>query len=89
MKTFPVLFGSHTERQKAVELGCPLEVDWGIVARHEAQCLRNHDQGVKRLAERGGLHPTEMCAVLEDRRWRPMPLEDAITDLLRLLAKER
>ena len=56
-----------------------------IIEEHEAQCKRNHDQTVQRLAERGGLGADEMCAVVEDRRWHRMSREDATERLVELL----
>jgi hypothetical protein len=38
-----------------------------LVAPHEEQAQRNHDQTLQRLAERGGLSPAELLAVLQDR----------------------
>lgn len=87
-KTFPVLMPSKKLAAELIALGCPTEVPWGAVARHEAQCISNHDQGVARLAARGGLDPSELVAVLENRRWRMMSSEEAVERLLVLLAKE-
>lgn len=53
------------------------DVPFDILAPHERQALANHDQTLKRLAERGGLDLTEMVAILEDRRWEMMPLPEA------------
>ena len=47
-------------------LGEQWSVPLALVAPHEAQAMRNHQQTVKRLAERGGLDPIEMLAVLND-----------------------
>ena len=44
-------------------------IPWWFIASHEAQAKLNHDQTLERLAERGGLSPTEALAVLEDRRF--------------------
>lgn len=52
-------------------LGCPRDVSWEIVVPHEEQAHRNHGQSLARLAERGGLSPAELLAVLEDRAWTP------------------
>lgn len=56
MDLFPIMGGLFL---KAI----PLEV----IAGHEEQALRNHRQSLKRLAERGGLHPIEAMAVLDDK----------------------
>lgn len=52
-------------------------VPWRIIAMHEPQAMENHDQTLERLAQRGGLRPSEMVAVLEDRKWRSMPDDEA------------
>ena len=36
---------------------------------NEEQAQRNHGQSLKRLAERGGLSPSEALANMEKRRW--------------------
>ena len=48
----------------------PASVPWSVVAPHEAQAKRNHDQTLERLAERGGLSPEEMWGVCNDRPLR-------------------
>lgn len=47
-------------------------VPWNFVAPHEAQAQRNHSQTLNRLKDRGGLSPSELLAVLEDRDWKKM-----------------
>jgi hypothetical protein len=59
---FPVL-GFRMYRDK------PLTVPWDFLAPHEAQAQRNHSQTLKRLAERGGLCPTEMLDILKGQGW--------------------
>jgi hypothetical protein len=67
---FPVLWSHRREECAAWErMGCPRTVPWSLLAPHEAQAKRNHDQTLKRLAERGGLCPSEMVNVIEGRRW--------------------
>jgi hypothetical protein len=51
-------------------LGGGMTVPWSLLAPHEPQAQANHDQSLKRLAERGGLSWTEMLCVLEARGWR-------------------
>lgn len=48
-------------------------IPWEMVEPHARQAEINHYQTLERLAERGGLSPSELMAVLEDRRWSPMP----------------
>lgn len=47
-------------------------IPWDLIAPHEAQGKANRAQSLERLAERGGLMPSEAVAVLEDREWTPM-----------------
>ena len=82
-KVFPVL--EHDRPRGEPKYTGPRSVPWDFIAEHEAQCKVNHDQTVQRLAERGGLGADEMCAVVEDRRWHRMSLEDATERLVELL----
>lgn len=51
--------------------GCPKSVPWSLVEPHAAQAASNHGgQTLERLAERGGLCPSELYAVVHDQRWR-------------------
>lgn len=81
MKAFPVLWQSlsREERQRKPDLD---SVPWGLVTPHEKQALANHYQSLDTLARRGGLAPCEMCAVIEDRRWRRMGFDEANERLL-------
>jgi hypothetical protein len=65
--------------------GCPRAIPWRLLAPHEEQAQRNHYQSLERLAERGGLCPSEMVAVLENRRWRGMPDQEAVARLMELI----
>lgn len=49
-----------------------IAMPWDLVKQHEKQCLENHSQTVDTLARRGGLGASELVAVLENRRWKPM-----------------
>lgn len=77
-RMFPILRG-YGRAERTAMLGCPTSVPWDLLAPHEAQALRNHGgQSLERLAERGGLSPAELVAVVEDRAFRSMPLEEAV-----------
>jgi hypothetical protein len=86
MKQFPILSASRDEAKKE-KLTCPNSLDWDLVAPHERQAMKNHYQTLERLAERGGLSPDELVAVLEDRRWSNIPLKEAL-DRLRQLTRD-
>jgi hypothetical protein len=75
VKLFPVLFSSASERLLR-GLGCPEFVRWDALS--EGWAYQNHDQSLARLAERGGLDPTELVANIEKRQWRNMPMNAAV-----------
>jgi len=60
---------------------------WDLVAAHEAQAVKNHSQSLQVLADRGGLDPIELLAVMQDRSvWsRGVSSADAQVALLRIL----
>lgn len=82
--TFPIL----RDWQDRKRPGGPRRrsVPWALVAPHSAQAWRNHDQTLERLAERGGLDPAELVAVLLDRRWQAMDPAAADAALEELVA---
>lgn len=66
--------------------GIPSEIPWAIVANYGESAMRNHDQTLERLAERGGLSPCELIAVLEQRQWRKMTPDEVRSTLLPILS---
>lgn len=44
----------------------PESIPWEWLIEHEEQAKRNHRQSLERLAERGGLSPMELYAVMHD-----------------------
>jgi hypothetical protein len=44
-------------------------IPWEVIEPHERQAQSNHDQTLRRLAERGGLSPAEAWFVLNDMSW--------------------
>lgn len=64
-RTFPILNYKRDNFPLA-------SVPWEFIAPHEAQARRNHDQTLRRLAERGGLSAKEMLAVVTGRNWLQM-----------------
>lgn len=66
------------------------DIPWEMIAPHESQAQNNHGQTLRRLAERGGLCPIEMVAVLTDSRYDRYMVEDtAIEKLQSLVAAYR
>jgi hypothetical protein len=58
---FPIL-SQHYASNYAIVKRAPGSLPWAMVEEHAAQCVKNHDQSVARLAERGGLDPWEAVA---------------------------
>ena|SRR6185369_9425476 len=63
-RTFPILDSVHD-----VLPTLPRSVPWSLVDPHEPQALKNHNQTLKRLAERGGLDWSELADVIEGKSW--------------------
>lgn len=59
-RRFPVLRGSHDPQG-------PRDISWSLLEPHRKQAELNHGQTLERLAQRGGLCPQEIVAVLENR----------------------
>ena len=64
----------------------PTALPWPLVAAHENQALINHGQSVIELAENGGIDWSEMVAVLEDRPWHCMSVDEAAKRMEELFA---
>lgn len=62
----------------------PDSIPWTLIAPHERQAQANHSQTLERLAERGGLSPRELWAVMHDCYfYDPRPPDDEIAVWLR------
>lgn len=86
MKLFPVLLGYLSFREREQYMDCPYSIPWEFIAPHERQAQINHgNQTLERLANRGGLSPDELVAVLEDREWRSMNMRDAVDRLKQII----
>lgn len=88
-RRFPVLRGTQRERDELERLGCPRSVPWAFVAPHEQQAKLNHSQTLERLAQRGGLSPSELVAVVRGEGYRVVMARrdrDAVPLLLELLS---
>ena len=59
---------------------------WHLIEPHSKQAMKNHGQTLERLAERGGLSPSELLAVMEDREWHRMDQDEALSRLATLRA---
>jgi hypothetical protein len=66
-RRFPVLLGD----QRSIWQGVPDSIPWEAISTHEHQARANHGQPLDLLAQRGGLSPYELLAVLFDQPfWR-------------------
>ena len=81
-RRFPVLY-SHRAREALA--AAPMTVPWSLLTGREERAQLNHGQSLERLAERGGLDPSEMLAIIENRKWTLMPLGDAVERLKALV----
>lgn len=64
----------------------PTALPWSLVAAHEKQALINHGRSIVELADSGGIDWSEMVAVLEDRPWHWMSVNEAAERLEDLFA---
>jgi hypothetical protein len=64
-------------------------IPWSLIAPHELQAIRNHDQTLERLAQRGGLVWSEAYAVLIDSPWRDINPHRARSEVLQMVASQR
>jgi len=84
-RTFPVLWqGDRAYLFRLQELGCPRTVPWAFIEQYRDGCLRNHDQTPERLAQRGGLSPAEIVAVIYPESRKQCWLMTADTEVARL-----
>lgn len=65
-------------------LGTPLAIRMDMLNEQWAQ--NNHGQSLDRLAERGGLAPSETLAIIERRKWHSYPNQQGIEALAGLQA---
>lgn len=81
---FPVLI-RPSERQEFPH--CPKSVPWKYVEKFQNRAQLNHQQTLERLAERGGLAPNQLLALLHDSpllgtRYQTMTTKTAVNDLI-------
>ena len=79
--TMPIMLSNPTVPTELIEMKSP--VSWigfpmAILRPHTPQAMRNHGQTLERLAERGGLSPVEVVAIIEG--WNPFRETDRETD---------
>jgi hypothetical protein len=66
-KRFPI----SLDDQRSICREVPESIPWEAISAHESEARANHGQSLDALAQRGGLSPYELLAVLFDRSfWR-------------------
>jgi hypothetical protein len=80
-RTFPI----QRPWERSRMIACPSSIPWSLIEPHAKQAQRNHDQTLERLAERGGLSPSEAIAVLADRQWTSIELTESVRQLTALV----
>lgn len=78
-KRFPILMSDWRDNGK-------FSIPWSLLEPHERQANISHGQTLQRLAERGGLAPSEALAIIQDRPFK-LPF-DEIYDLWLLIDLE-
>lgn len=69
---YPILWGYRFKdeiealRKNGISM-VPIGFPWELLRSHEAQAQTNHGQTLRQLAERGGLGPDEIMAIMENR----------------------
>ena len=82
-RRFPVLLG----QQRSIWRGLPDSIPWGVVSAHERQAYANHGHSLEMLAQRGGLSPYELLAVLLDQPFWRCQLPEPVTVIQKLKEK--
>ena len=60
-------------------------IPWELIEPHDDQAQRNHHQTLERLAERGGLGPSEAVVIIQDRQWRRLDELSCERALMRMI----
>ena len=78
-------FGDAPERTFPIMDDVIKSLPWSMIEPCAEQVSINHYQTLQRISERGGLSPGEAVAVLERRRWRDIPKQEAREQLLAMI----
>ena len=89
-RRFPILLPTAAQlRRGPGQKDIPDSVPWELVAPFEARARANHDQTLERLAQRGGLSPAELLAVLCDVPWQDVAgLPSRLAELLVMAVRD-
>jgi hypothetical protein len=84
-RTFPILASAETRAQYP---RAPYEIQWDLLERHERQILKTYGRSIEGVAQSGGMTWCEVVAVMEERAWRPMEADEAISRMEELIRAE-
>jgi hypothetical protein len=82
-KRFPVLL----DDQRSIWQDVPGSIPWEAISAHEPQARANHGRSLDALAQRGGLSPYELLAVLFDQPFWRCSLPEPATVIKKLKEK--
>jgi hypothetical protein len=82
-KRFPV----SLDDQRSIWRDVPDSIPWEAISAHESQARANHGQSLDALAQRGGLSPYELLAVLFDQPFWRCSLPEPATVIKKLKEK--
>lgn len=86
-RMFPVLLTVVQLRKTNI----PSQLPWRLVAPYEEQARRNHGQTLERLAQRGGLSPSEIHSIVHGLRRPKMASDDydPVTWLIQFIEEDK
>jgi hypothetical protein len=83
---FPIHHPLFPDEAEQVRYQLIRVIPWELIEQHEAQALKNHKRTIEQLTQQQcGLRACEAVAVLEDRPWRRMPVEEAYDRLAQIV----
>ena len=83
---FPIQHPLFPDEAEQVRYKLIQAIPWELIEQHAAQALKNHKRTIEQLArQQCGLRASEAVAVLEDRPWRRMPVEEAYDRLAEIV----
>lgn len=68
---------------------CPRYVEWELLTPHIRQVYINHSQSLVELADRGGLSPGEIYAIMHDHYLSHVPVREAVDYILSISGGKR
>jgi transposase len=87
---FPIHHPLFPDEAEQVRYKLIRVIPWELIEQHKAQALKNHKRTIEQLAQQQcGLRACEAVAVLEDRPWRRMPVEDRLAEIVAAFGQDK